>query len=146
MQVKTTTISAAISSLQARLGETQEGMARKLGCTLGAYSKWVRGERIPSGDWMLELLQLCPDEETRAQFGLAPALPPTRTGLGKLPTPRNDKEEEILRLYSDAAAGLNLVWEAAMAGHAGAKTALADLADRLATRGGDWRQMKYFRK
>ena len=121
-------------------------MARKLGCTLGAYSKWVRGERIPSGDWMLELLQLCPDEETRAEFGLAPAPPPTGGGGRKLSTPRNAKEEEILRLYSDAAEGLNLVWEAAMAGHAGAKTALADLADRLATRGGDWRQMKYFRK
>jgi hypothetical protein len=64
----------------------------------------------------------------------------------KLPEPKNEQEEEILRLYSDAVEGLNLVWEAAMAGHTGAREVLADLADKLATRGGNWRQMKYIKK
>jgi len=70
MQVRIINFSAAILSLQGKLGQTQEGMARKLGCTLGAYSKWVRGENIPSGDWMLRLLALCPDEATRQMFFL----------------------------------------------------------------------------
>jgi hypothetical protein len=51
-----------------------------------------------------------------------------------------------LLLYSDAAEGLNLVWEAAMGGHAGARTVLADLADKLTARGGDWRRMKYVKR
>jgi hypothetical protein len=67
-------------------------------------------------------------------------------GGGKLPEPKNEQEEEILLLYSDAVEGLNLVWEAAMAGHTGAREVLADLADKLATRGGNWRQMKYINK
>jgi hypothetical protein len=63
-------ISSAILSLQQKLGQTQEAMARQLGCTLGAYSKWVRGERTPNGRWLLGLLALCPDNESRRAFGL----------------------------------------------------------------------------
>lgn len=61
-------IVSALQLLQARLGETQEGMARRLGCTLGAWSKWFRGERTPSGEWLLRILALCPDEETLKNF------------------------------------------------------------------------------
>lgn len=61
-------IIAALQLLQTRLGETQEGMARRLGCTLGAWSKWVRGENSPRGYWMLKILALCPDEETHDAF------------------------------------------------------------------------------
>src|SRR6266566_1254585 len=66
-------LAEAVLGLQRALGETQEGMARKLGCTLGAYSKWVRGDRTPSGDWLIKMLQLCPDEDTRAAFGVTPS-------------------------------------------------------------------------
>jgi len=59
---------SALQLLQERLGETQEGMARRLGCTLGAWSKWVRGENTPRGIWMLQILALCPDEETHDAF------------------------------------------------------------------------------
>lgn len=61
-------IISALQLLQGRLNETQEGMARRLGCTLGAWSKWVRGENQPRGVWMLKILALCPDEETRNNF------------------------------------------------------------------------------
>ena len=64
-------IQDVILSLQDALGErSQEGMARRLGCSLGAYSKWCRGEAIPGGKWLLKLIALCPDQETRAAFGL----------------------------------------------------------------------------
>lgn len=59
---------SALKLLQERLGETQEGMAARLGCTFSAYSKWLRGVNVPSGQWMLRILALCPDEETRANF------------------------------------------------------------------------------
>jgi transcriptional regulator with XRE-family HTH domain len=61
-------VGAALKLLGERLRLTQDGMARKLGCTFSAYSKWLRGERIPSGQWMLRILALCPDEETWAAF------------------------------------------------------------------------------
>jgi hypothetical protein len=50
-----------------------------------------------------------------------------------------------MRLYSDASQGLEFIQDAAMGGHQGAKTLLADLADKLTTRGGDWRRIKYFK-
>lgn len=61
-------IVSALKVLQARLGETHEGMARRLGCTFSAYSKWLYGVNIPSGDWMLRILAVCPDEETQRNF------------------------------------------------------------------------------
>ena len=61
-------VSSALKLLQERLGETQEGMAARLGCTFSAYSKWLRGVNIPSGEWMLRILALCPDQETHDAF------------------------------------------------------------------------------
>jgi hypothetical protein len=153
-------IQSAILLLEARLGETQEGMARILGCTLGAYSKWHRGETIPGGQWLIKMIQLCPDDETRAAFGLKPErnrlyvpkdlkssnlpiLPPGGKIVRKL---SQDEKDEILRQYSDAHRGIELLWEVATLGHEGAAAALRDLADKLTTRGGDWRRMKYLKK
>jgi len=45
-------------------------MARKLDCSLAAYRRWETGGRAPSAKWMIRLLALCPDEETRGLFGL----------------------------------------------------------------------------
>ena len=61
-------LATAIRTLRRRLGETQEGMARLLGCTLSGYIQWEKGRRIPGGDWLLKLMALCPDEETRNLF------------------------------------------------------------------------------
>jgi hypothetical protein len=52
---------------------------------------------------------------------------------------------ERLRHFSDAMTGLQLVFDAAEAGHAAADELLRDLADKLTVRGGDWRRMKYMR-
>lgn len=43
-------------------------MARRLGCTLSGYIQWEKGRRIPGGDWLLKLMALCPDEDTRDLF------------------------------------------------------------------------------
>lgn len=64
-----------IRTLRHRIGEiegavvSQEEMARRIGCTHAAYRKWEVGT-TPGGEWMLRILALCPDEETRAAFFL----------------------------------------------------------------------------
>src|SRR6516164_7091284 len=59
----------AIRLLRSKLGESQEGMARRLGCSTSGYGKWERGVVAPRGRVMIKMLQLCPDQETRAAFG-----------------------------------------------------------------------------
>ena len=70
MKVETRIFGAAILSLRQLLGQTQEEMARTLGCGLRNYQRWEAGGTIPRGDWMLRILALCPDEETRSNFFL----------------------------------------------------------------------------
>jgi len=61
-------VGTALKLLGERLDMKPEGVAWRLGCTFSAYSKWLRGERMPSGGWLLKILALCPDEETRNNF------------------------------------------------------------------------------
>ena len=145
MKAATQDISAALMTLRTALGETQEGMARKLGCTLGAYSKWERGERTPGGEWLLKILALCPDEATRSAFGMKrQGLVVRRPSLsGAQP---GEDQNDLLRQYSDAVTGINILYEAAQAGRSGAADSLRDLADRINKRAGDWRRMKYLKK
>ena len=43
-------------------------MAHRLGCTLGGFIQWEKGRRVPGGEWLLKLMALCPDQETRDLF------------------------------------------------------------------------------
>ena len=61
-------LSEAIRLLRSKLGESQEGMARKLGCSTSGYTKWERGVAVPRGQVTIKMLQMCPDEESRAAF------------------------------------------------------------------------------
>lgn len=63
-----TDIAAAIRGLREALGRSQEVMAEILGCSLPAYQKWEIGSVVPGGEWLIRLLRLCPDEETRNAF------------------------------------------------------------------------------
>ena len=83
---------SALKLLQGRLGETQEGMAARLGCTFSAYSKWLRGVNIPSGQWMLRILALCPDQETHDAFFVDIAERSSR--IPSISRPRLAKEEK----------------------------------------------------
>jgi transcriptional regulator with XRE-family HTH domain len=68
LKLKETALATAIRELRQALGDTQEGMARRLGCTLSGYIQWEKGRRVPGGDWLLRLMALCPDEDTRDLF------------------------------------------------------------------------------
>lgn len=61
-------IASAIRSLRDSLDQTQEGMARLIGCTLSGYQKWELGVAVPSGDWLIKMIRLCPDEDCRERF------------------------------------------------------------------------------
>lgn len=158
----------AIKELRKTLNETQEGMARRLGVSLSGYRYWESGQRTPSAGWLVRLHDLALEVgaervqtalmfrdygqslrlQENARMGASSRDAAARRKLAgeNLPEPETPDQDEILHLFSDAAQGLNLVWEAAMAGHAGAREVLADLADKLATRGGNWQQMKYLKK
>ncbi len=52
----------------------------------------------------------------------------------------------LLEYFDDAVTGLNLIYQAAVAGHLGAGEALRIESERLVRRGADWHDMKYLKK
>lgn len=66
---------AGLKTLRGKLGLTQEGMALRLGASLGTYRKWEAGAFNPSGPWLIKILQACPDQEARVLLGAPRALP-----------------------------------------------------------------------
>lgn len=61
-------VASAICGLRRALGKTPETMAQLIGCTSAGYEKWEQGTATPGAQWLLRILQLCPDEETRNAF------------------------------------------------------------------------------
>jgi hypothetical protein len=93
MKVAETNISRAIWALQEALGERPEGMVVRIGCSFGAYLQWIRGERVPGGEFMLKLLALCPDEETFHAFFLDIGEVGSKIPLISRPEVPTEKEE-----------------------------------------------------
>ena len=56
---------------------------------------------------------------------------------------RNRREALALRYYNDAVLALDMLFEAAVAGHPGAVRLLHNEAERLVRRGAQWRDAKY---
>jgi transcriptional regulator with XRE-family HTH domain len=141
--------SRAIKQLRKSLDLTQSQMARALGAEHDDYIGWWESGRVtPGGKWIVKMLQLWPDEALAAfgirnqESGISPA---ASTPPGKLPPSASTEEDDRLRQFSDAAEGLNQVYQAAQAGHPGADELLRALANELTTRGGNWRTMRYAR-
>ena len=61
-------MASAIRGLRLALGKTPETMAQLIGCSSAGYEKWEQGAIAPSAQWLLRILQLCPDEESRNAF------------------------------------------------------------------------------
>ncbi len=76
IEVSTTFFRTAILSLRQKLtlfeGKkvSQDEMARRIGCPVRSYVRWEMGEVIPSGDWLIKMMRLCPDAPSLAAFGL----------------------------------------------------------------------------
>jgi len=156
-----------IKSFRGKLGLSRGKFARLLGCSDAAVSQWEREVRRPSEVAIEKMRQLArdqgipepfggtsqisnleppaaarPTEETRPPTGPKAGISNSKSTPGRRPhmTP---EQNERLRHFSDAMTGLQLVYEAAEAGHAAADEVLRDLANKLTVRGGDWRRMKY---
>ena len=138
-----TALGNAIHQLRSALGETQEGVARRLGCTLSGYIQWEKGRRIPGGDWLLKLMALCPDEDTRSLFedqidfyrqegGRAPS--PSRTPrASSSTTPEQRKQARAI-----AREAIEILFELGQTGYRPADQKLKRFADELNRVAGDF--------
>lgn len=136
-------LASPIHQLREALGETQEGMARRLGCTLSGYIQWEKGRRVPGGDWLLKLMALCPGPETRSLFedqietyreeaGLASAA--AKAGLrGSSTTPAQRRRARAI-----AREALDILFELGEAGYRPADQKLKRFADELSRVAGDF--------
>jgi DNA-binding transcriptional regulator YiaG len=61
----------AFRQLRERLEQTQRGMADLLNMSPSGWEHWEYGRRQPTGIAIKALRDMCPDEETRALFGIA---------------------------------------------------------------------------
>jgi transcriptional regulator with XRE-family HTH domain len=136
----------AVLSLRKKLGWSQEKLAREIGCNggSGTVRQWEKNRRRINLLALQKMIDLSPDEETRLLFDPGRILS-SEVGQSAKPSPQPRTDPELEVLASVCLDGVNLVYEAAAAGHEAAREVLRDLADKLVTRGGNWRRMKYLR-
>ncbi len=63
-------ISSAILPLRKKLKKSQWQISCELACSSSSYVRWETGHSLPSAPALIKLLNLCPDEESLAKFGL----------------------------------------------------------------------------
>lgn len=133
----------AIRQLRQTLGETQEGMARRLGCTLSGYIQWEKGRRVPGGHWLLKLMALCPDDETRTLFeeqvesyGEQPR--PSRPQPKPAPRRGSTTPEQRGQARAMAREAIEILFELGQAGYRPADQKLKWFADELNRVAGDF--------
>lgn len=132
-------LSEAIRLLRSKLGESQEGMARKLGCSTSGYTKWERGVAVPRGQVTIKMLQMCPDEDSRAAFES------TIGGVGHVEAPaflaqmktvgygNEAVDTELIDNAIGAKTALEALFQAARTGDQKARQLLRETKDRLST-------------
>lgn len=123
-------LAGAIKALRHALGETQEGMARRLGLSFSGWRKWEYGQTTPRGKWLLKLVALCPDAETRALFGLDSHEQGINASGNPPPKPRGREEADRLRARKTAEEAIHTLFDLARAGSAAARRELKFLAER----------------
>jgi len=124
---------AAIRGLREALGRPPEVMAQILGCSLPAYLKWEAGSLTPGGEWLIRMLQICPNEETRNAFRIRAERRATpRQRLETNPQSRGRlSPEERLRCRLAARDALDALSECGQAGVEAADLRLRDFAENL---------------
>jgi DNA-binding transcriptional regulator YiaG len=134
-QNKPEALSASIRALRERLHETQAGMARLLGVSLRTYNRWEAEDASPTGRLLMKILDLCPDEETRALFRSAPGS--TGSDAWQIPEepPRlryhTAGDRLRLSLRNSCLEAIRTICEAAMLGSAAADEKLRTYACEL---------------
>ncbi len=136
-------LSTAIRALRERLGETQEGLARRLGCTLSGYIQWEKGRRVPGGDWLLRLMALCPDEETRDFFAsqgeaVRKQVPAVPSRVRKIIPASSTTPQQRRQARALAREAIDILYEIGQAGFRPADQKLKYFADELSRVAGDF--------
>ena len=122
-------IPAAIRGLREALGKSEESMARIIGCSLPAYQKSELGSLVPNAEWLVRMLQLCPDEETRDAFRIRPE----RRSAGrpkqvhKVPLDAAERQ----RFRNIARQAIDTIFECGQAGYEASDMRLVDFATSL---------------
>jgi transcriptional regulator with XRE-family HTH domain len=122
---------AAIKGLREALGKSPESMARILGCSLPAYQKWELGTLAPSGEWLLRMLQVCPDEETRNAFRIRPERRSAARKSAAPPPQLPLSTAERMRYRDIASKAVDTIFGCGEAGDQAADLRLIEFADRL---------------
>lgn len=128
-----TDLAAAVRGLREALGRSPEVMASMTGCSVPAYRKWETGAATPGGEWLIRLLQLCPDEETRNAFRIRSerrAVPHNRPKPAPPLTAPLSREERA-RHRSAAHRAIDEISECGEAGIVAADSRLRDFAENL---------------
>jgi len=151
MKPQVVDFAAGLKTVRGKLGLTQEGMALRLGASLGTYRKWEAGAFNPSGPWLIKILQACPDEEARALLGAPPALtappashPSPPSSIDRRPSPNGQPSELPLPTRSTLMAryrnvcieGIELLCELARGGSDVARGHLQSIAEVVSRRVG----------
>lgn len=118
-------------------------MARRLGCTLSGYIQWEKGRRVPGGDWLLKLMALCPDEDTRGLFEQQIASYREQAGASRAQTPRpvrlsSTTPEQRRQAKAIAREAIEILYELGHAGYRPADQKLRQFADELNRVAGDF--------
>jgi len=134
-------LAPAIRALREHLGETQSGMARRLGLkSERGYRYWEDGGRTPRGKRLAQLVEmglsdvLGKIEEARSLM----------SGREDAVLARNETVVNIslhptaVRYANDATIGIQIIYEAAVAGNEGAVEVLRDCAERINEKAARW--------
>jgi transcriptional regulator with XRE-family HTH domain len=141
VRISTEIFSRSLLSLREREGETQEGMARRLGCNLRAYQRWEHGESAPRAQWLMKILALFPDQEQRALLDAA-ASAPSKEHERKPRVGVSNKTARLTGVTSLGIEALSRLAEAAAKGSPAAKERLKRITDQLVRLAGELQRRK----
>jgi len=131
---------AGLKALREKLGLTQEGLALRLGASVGTYRKWEAGDFSPGGRWLIKILDACPDDEARALFGAPPA--PPASLAAPLPAytqePPPPTRSTLMKHYRNVCVvGIELLYDLARGGSDRAREHLHSIAEVVSRVVGD---------
>lgn len=143
IRVNSTGLTLAVRRLREALEETQEGMARRLGSTLSGYIQWEKGRRTPGGVWLLKMIALAPDSQTRRLFqeqvlSAPPPLGPASVRARPAARTGSTTPEQRRQARSLAREAIEILFELGEAGYRPADQKLKRVADDLNRVAGDF--------
>ena len=104
-------------------------MAKIVGCSLPAYQKWELGSLVPNVEWLVRMLQLCPNEETRNAFRIRPERRSAGRAKQYHKVPLDAVERQRFRHI--ARQTIDTIFECGQAGNQAADLRLTDFAHSL---------------